>query len=291
MLDDNNIIKRFIFRLVKKHISGSTLSSALDTIRELNGKGLRATVTFLNENVDEPSKARYNTNTYVQFIKQTIRLHLNSDISVRMSQLGYKLNNGIMDNCLDDIFAAADGKGAKVWIEHEPGIKLDEHLKLYRAQRKRYKKLGIEIPIREPIEGATIRKYLRAKDNVRLTSYLPDLKEKEKGPHKNIFENYISTIGRLLQAGVSTTVLDESEKTIIRIANFSKEYKKSLIFELPLGCSNRRLSKLQKMKLNLSIYTPYGKDWAPYVINKLTSGHMRDIAAKVLAANKGTLNE
>lgn len=102
--DEQGLIQKIVFRLVKKHIAGSTLDSALKQIRESNAKGIHATVTFLNEKVDDISKARYNANTYVQFIKQSSRLHLNADVSLRLSQMGYHLNGGYLEKCLEDVF-------------------------------------------------------------------------------------------------------------------------------------------------------------------------------------------
>ena len=32
----------------------------------------------------------------------------------------------------------------------------------------------------------------------------------------------------------------------------------------------------------MSLYVPYGKDWAPYIVNRLAEGKRRGIAAKLL---------
>ena len=55
----------------------------------------------------------------------------------------------------------------------------------------------------------------------------------------------------------------------------NEAYKRSLMFEIPLGYSMRRLNGLAKGRNALSLYVPYGKDWAPYIVNRLAEGKMR----------------
>ena len=64
----------------------------LKKVREINDRGWHATVTLLNDHVTDLSKAKYNTNAYSQVVRELTRLHLNSDISIRPSQLGYRLD-------------------------------------------------------------------------------------------------------------------------------------------------------------------------------------------------------
>ncbi len=302
LANEHKFIKGVIFRLVKSHIAGSTLSSVLEEARSNNINGMRTTITFLNNGVNDPAKARYNANTYVQIARQTSRLHLNAAVSVRISQLGYKVNNETFEKCMTDLIGVARENGTPVWIEAQSDIGMQELFDVYRTYRKSYQNLGIEVPVWYPIEVGTIRKYFKPKDTVKLTTYAypdPNLateneeeRSKKKGktsskdtPFKLMLNSYITNTAKLLQAGVNVVVLDSDEKTIAKIAGFSKEYKKHLIFELPLGYSKGWLKKLAKTKASLSVYTPYGKDWGNYVINKLTikHGHIRGFAEKVLA--------
>ena len=95
--DKNGIRKKVAFGLAKKYIAGSTTSSMLKKVREINDRGWHATVTLLNDNVTDLSKAKYNTNAYAQVVRELTRLHLNSDISIRPTQLGYGLDSKAFD--------------------------------------------------------------------------------------------------------------------------------------------------------------------------------------------------
>ncbi len=307
MTDKHALLKGFVFRLIKKRIAGATLGAALQEARENYNRGMRTTLTFLNDNVDEPAKARYNANAYVQLARQASRLHLNADISLRLSQIGSRLNHGILDKCLSDVMKIVDGTDTKVWFEVEREEDMQEFFDAYRGYRKEYKNIGMELPLWYQLDVSTIKTNLRPKDAVKITAYnfsgleesLKRGKEKKEGKEKNssgnsnggdipsskhVFEKYISNISKLLAAGIDVSVLDSDEKTIAKLAGFSREYKKDLIFELPLGSNKKWISKLMKMKVRLSVYTPYGKDWEPYMVNRWAVRHerLRGLATKVL---------
>ncbi len=309
---EHRLIRGFVFRLVKTRIAGSTLSSVLQEARQNDAKGLHTTITFLNDSVDDSIKARYNANAYVQLARQASRLHLKTDISLRLSQLGMGQGEDVLDMCLSDLIKALKDTDTRVWFESESKTDTGELLRIYRKYRSQYSNMGVEIPITYNLEVGAIRKLLKPHDMVKLTSYsLPGTvgaeiendngngngKAKAKGKNgkhaakneakmrtKFILEHYMSNIGKLLQADVAVAILDHDEKLISQIAGFSKEYKKNLIFELPLGYSGNKLSRLMKLRINLSIYAPYGKDWTSYVVNRLTAGHgrIRQLAERVL---------
>ncbi|MGC8648935.1 MAG: hypothetical protein ACP5UN_01810 [Candidatus Micrarchaeia archaeon] len=301
---EHKILEKILFKLVSKHIGGITLSSLLAKARENEKNKIHTTITFLNE---DPTKARYNANTYIQLIRQIARLHINADLSIRLSQLGYGLNNTTFNNCFQDILDTAKKEGIKCWIESEKNIKTEELLTLYRFFNKNYKNLGVEISLNYPLEVNLIKKYIRSKDNIKLTSYFLNLKEMNNKSNKSIksdkkkksnnndelydgkylLERYISDTAKLLQVGTNVVVFESNEKIAAKIASFGREYKKNIVFELPYGSSKKWISKLIKMKANISFYMPYGKDWIHYVTNRLTYGHHKvsAITAKFLELN------
>jgi proline dehydrogenase len=277
----NNLIGKLVFRLVKKHIAGSTNSSVLKVIRELNNKGMHATVTLLNEHVDDHTKARYNTNAYVQFIKQLSRLRLNSDISIRASQLGGMIDRELLERNLGDIIEAAKTAEGRLWIEEEPLAKKGEAVELYRKFKPRFRNLGVEISPTNEIEGKDVGKMLSGSDIIKLR-YNQKGGTEHKGDKLKLYKSYIEALSK---RHTSLTLLEHDQKLVSRIMAAGRDYKKNLIFEIPLGYSQKP-SKL-KGKSNMSVYVPYGKDWIPYFINRLAEGRVSGIAATLLDGKTG----
>lgn len=276
---DNNLIGKLVFRLVKKHIAGSTSSAVLNVIRDLNNKGMHTTVTLLNDHVDDQTKARYNANAYIQFIKQLSRLQLDSDVSIRPSQIGGNVDTDLLEWNMNEIVNAANQGNQRLWIEEESSG-ISNVVQLYRKFKPKCSSLGVEVrPDYSDVEGEEVSKLFSGKDMVKLRCHIDEGKPHPKGVDKlRLYRNYIDV---LMAKKVHLTVLEHDQKLISRLVSLSKDYKKNLIIEIPLGY-NGKPSKSAKGRLNMSVYVPYGKDWIPYFINRLAEGRVRNIAVTLL---------
>ena len=276
---DNNLIGKLVFRLVKKHIAGSSSSAALNVVRELNSKGMHTTVTLLNDHADDQTKARYNANAYIQLIKQLSRLQLDSDVSIRPSQMGGVVDTDLLEWNMSEIVNAVNSGNHRLWIEEE-SAGMDEAVRLYRRFKPKCSSLGVEVrPAYDDEEGESAAKLLSGKDVVKLRCHVDDRKGNPKKVDKlRLYRNYIDV---LMAKKAQLTVLEHDQKLINRLVSSSKDYKKNLIFEIPLGYNGKQ-GRLAKGRLNMSVYVPYGKDWIPYFINRLAEGRVRNIAVTLL---------
>lgn len=292
--EQSTFIEGLVFRLIKKHIAGTTLNSAFKVTKSLNEKGIQTTITFLNNNTVDTTKARYNLNSYIQLAKQISRLNLKSNISLRLSQLGMGISNGVLDKNMEELIGVAKGAGVSIWIEYESTADMGSIVNKYNNYRDAYEKIGIELPIRSSkIDDVLDR--LRPKSMLKLTTHFyaepikgkkENKENKQKEKAKDSFDLYTNYITKLAKQKHKLYVLEPDEKTIYKLAKANRGEKKSLIFELPLGYSKRWQSKFMSNKINMNVYVPYGKDWIPYAINKLTEGKIRDIAVTVLDGKK-----
>ena len=218
MADKSNLIKRIIFRLVRKRIAGSTSDSVIKRLRELNESGFHTTATLLNDHVTDPAKARYNTNAYIQFIKQTARLRLNTDVSFRVSQLGYDIDPKSAASNIGEIIAAAREGGLRLWVEDEPQIGAEERIGIYRDARRHYPNIGIEVRPEHLSSGGAMGKMITGKDIVKVRRY-PKAHTEEEGAPKGEVKNYSDCITRLLKSKAKVTVLDGDASILGRIAS------------------------------------------------------------------------
>jgi proline dehydrogenase len=290
--EKNNIIRKLVFRLVKKHIAGSTSTSVLNVVRDLNEKGFHATVTLLNDHVDDAIKARYNTNAYIQFIRQLSRLHLNSDVSLRLSQIGYWLDEDLLAKNLESIAEAAKSSDHMVWIENESNLDARMIMPLYRKLKQKYGSIGLEMttdPIAENRKH-DLNGFVSSKDIIKLRYDIKNARKEKSSHSKDKYKLYKEYIDALMNKKVSLTLLEQDTKLTDRIMGSNKDYKRNLILEFPLGYNSKGMGKLQKGKMNLSVYVPYGKDWIPYFINRLAEGRVKNIAVALLDNEKAGVN-
>ncbi len=287
-MEEHRLIKNIVFRLVRRHIAGSTMNSALDALKNLNDKGMNTTLTFLNEDVRDPIKARYNANTYVQMAKQISRLHLNTALSIRLSQIGFALDTGSADKLLDEILEAAGPDASTVWLEGGTGVTNDQLMDVYKNRIEGRKNIGVEVPLSyyQGLDG--IAGMIPEDALVRITShpYVPEQNSKNGKDYKGIVKNYMNAINTLLKRSSQVCIHEPDESLMVRIAASSNGHKNDIVFGVPFGYNNRKIRKLQKMKVKLDVYVPYGKDWVPYAIYGLASGRLRGIAVALLDGKK-----
>lgn len=293
--EEQTFIKKLVFRFISKHISGTTLNSALDVTKSLNSRGIATTVTFLNDHIRDSVRARYNLNSYMQLMKQISRLNLNSGISVRLSQLGSSASDDMADKGMRELLEVARNLSVPIWIEYEAAMDSKRLVESYRDYRDSYGNIGLELPIRSNNMEELVRMLPRKDCMLKLTthSYADTLARRARGKQERQARQQkqqkqmdpvtlYSTYAKRLSSRNRVYILENDEKALYKIATQGQVPKKDLIIELPLGYSAKWLKKLTKKKLNMGVYVPYGKDWIPYALNKLSEGRIRNIAVSIL---------
>lgn len=295
--EEHSIIRRLVFRLVKKHVAGTTTASAIKTAVQLSAKGMHPTITFLSDHVGTQLNARYNINAYAQLARQLSRLNISADLSVRLSQLGYMIDGPGALSGIDEILASM-GKENKLWIESEAGIPASAPMRICESHAGAG--IGFEMPAAMLLNGSSA-KYMGMKGRyIKLTTYPPAAADAQQlkavGPeparpgrgaghkrhHGDMLGVFADLIERFAANNTSVTVFSQDEKFIARLLKAAKAHRKNLAFEVPLGYNAKRVNLLLKSKANVGVYVSYGKDWIPYAINRLTEGRIRDIAMALL---------
>lgn len=295
---DHGLIKRLVFKLVKKHIAGSTNASIIRVVKQLNEHGVSATVTFLNENAETPAKVRYNINAYAETIRQLSRLNLKAEVSLRLSQLGYLTSKEQAISALDEICAMASKYGTKLWIESENSI-IQNNIFDIKDHYGGAPDFGVEVPvdylykysngsIPKPMLSYKNIKLISLKGTQELENQTKQSGNKDKKSKKNDEQFLCSKyLPKLYENNIETTIFSHNEKSLFRIMDYSKHYKSHLKFEVPLGYNRKRFGMMLKSDQKVSVYAAYGKDWIPYAINKLTDGRIKEIAKAVLDGESG----
>ncbi len=286
MPEEDSFIKNLIFRLIKKHISGATINSAFKLAKSLNEEGTHTSITFLNENPNDAIKARYNLNAYINLAKQISRLNIDSSISLRLSQIGIKLSSDLFRKNMDEIIKISNSLGIVLWLEYEKDVNYNNIFDTYMAYADNFRHIGIELPIRNiKIDNYLVK--LKDKALIKLTYHSynkePEIKSKK---HLTIVDSYSIAIDQINSKLNELYIIEPEEKVINRLVEKNRVYKRNLIFEMPLGYSKKWKKKFEKKKIGLSVYLPYGKDWIPYAIDKLTEGRIRNLAITFLDGKK-----
>src|SRR5215216_6751807 len=119
-------VPRFIVgRVASRYVAGETLQDALNAVRNLNGEGAMATVDVLGEEVSEKGKALAAVEEYVRVFEAIDREGLDSNVSIKLTLLGLKIDESFCRDNVDRIVATAKKYGNFVRIDMEDNTTTD----------------------------------------------------------------------------------------------------------------------------------------------------------------------
>ena len=120
-------------RLSSPYIAGATLDEARRTVAALNAEGKLATVDVLGEEVTRPDEAEAIADAYHDVLSAIEGDGLDSNISIKLTGIGLKLDLDLCRMLLTRLVEDAAGRGSFVRIDMEDATCTDDTLDLYRA--------------------------------------------------------------------------------------------------------------------------------------------------------------
>lgn len=272
-MKQGSIVERVIHRLVKKHISGPTMGSAIDRAKRFNEKGIPASITFISNNPQTKPKAAYITTTYMQLIREIARMGITASVHLQLDQLGAELSGDFAIKNLQSILEVSRKCGVFVWCEIKDHLRDAEVI----SRIDGAKGFGVALPnIEHGIEFARLHRHVR------------QLKVSCKEDHAENarLKDPLSGIETIAKSAGNLVLLSLKESDAAKLVRKNPKYRKSLIFEFQLGYGDRKIGRMMKKGARLSMFIPFGKDWESYAINNVPEGYTRLLANRLLAEGK-----
>src|SRR5262245_44984049 len=92
--------KPIVGRFSRRYIAGSRIEDAIRVVRELNGQGAKGTIDVLGEEITRLEQATAYAAQYVKVLEEIDRQGIDSNISVKLTAMGLKLDKQF---CLDRV--------------------------------------------------------------------------------------------------------------------------------------------------------------------------------------------
>ena len=256
------IVERIIHGMVRKHIAGTTMDSALEAAKQLNSKNIPASLMFISSNVTDKAKAKYITTTYSELIRRIARSGLKAGVQVPLEQLGAGIDSETAMDNFSEIVAVGNKYGVFLWAEPD-GMKSSVTSSIARMK-------GVGIAINEDDAG-NYKKYGRKLSSVKLVFRKP-ISDGKEGAMKRL-ESLRKSFPRLVVARLP-------EKDISKV--LKNKQKMDISIEFEFGYSEKKIAMLAKKGVKVSVLVPFGKDWIKYAMNNAPESYMRFVARKLL---------
>lgn len=263
---EHAIAEKLLYRLIKRHIAGATMDSAIDKAKELNGKKIHVSLAFLSGDALDTTKARYATTTYLELIRSISRLGLKASVQVPLGQVGYAISNTIAEKNVNEILSTANHHGVFVWLDvRNHRFELPQFLRgakgvgyaLALSKAEEYMK----------VNGDSIRAVKAVCNDVH--------NDRESITHA-------SNRLRKMQGKVASMVVQSAPDGVIRKLLNGSGGARHTVFELQLGYKSKVANRLAKRGSGISVYVPFGKYWQQYAMSTVPGRYARFLAKNIL---------
>jgi proline dehydrogenase len=265
--------KNFYF-LARRFVAGETIDSAIDAVRELNGRGMSATLDFLGEDVSEREAAIRTRDVYLEMLDAIRASGVDSNVSVKLTAIGLLVDEGFaLENLLSIVEHAQMNPDPFVRIDMEGSPVLEATLRTFERAFSRHRNVGPVLQAYLKRTAGDVERAIELGARVRLC----------KGAYKEpaeiaytsmpeIRERYFELAGRLLEYGTYPGIATHDRRLIARIKALVKEAQipnDRFEFQMLYGCRPGVQRDIVAEAYRLRIYVPFGTHWAGYFYRRV----------------------
>lgn len=279
----------FAWRTASRFVAGTKLEDAVRSVRELNAKGINATLDHLGEHTSTPEEAQQATDDIFATLDALgIDPSLRGNVSIKLTQIGLGLDETLCAENLERILARARQNKTFIRIDIEDTPYTDKTINLYYAMlEKGYDNVGMAVQSYLYRAEADTRRMMQEATRIRLVKGAyrepPDKAFPKKADvdanfdllSKILIDTALATQSRLSDDGRFPPIPAIATHDEKRIA-FAKSYaqkvglpKNGLELQMLYGIRRDLQEQLVKDGYPVRVYVPFGTHWYPYFMRRL----------------------
>jgi len=268
---------KFVRKSVSRFMPGETLDDAFIAAEKLRVKKIGTVFTHLGENISDRAEAQQVADHYLEVLDRIQQKGLQTEISVKLTQLGLDLSPDLCFEHLKTIIARAP-KESIVWIDMEASNYVDATLDLYRRTLSEFANVGVCLQAYLHRTKDDLAKLLPLRPSIRLVKGAYMEPPEIAFPHKaDVDANYFALGKELLKA--------KREKSCVRVAfathdvamirrlaeQASKEGFSKAEFEVQMlyGIQRGEQERLAAEGCTSIVLVAYGTFWYPWFVRRL----------------------
>ena len=268
---------KFVRRSVSRFMPGERLDDAIAAAHQLHSRGLGTVFTHLGENISDAREADSVVGHYLGVLERIRAGELSTEISVKPTQLGLDLSEGLCEENLRRLLAV-ECPERTVWIDMESSSYVDATLRIYRRVLADHPNCGVCLQAYLRRTPADLEALEAMRPSIRLVKgayrEAPEIAVQSK---QEIDANYFQLSRRLIAAqtagAIRRTILATHDPGLIeRIKDFAvqQEMQRSQIeFQMLYGIHRSLQELLASDGWRSSVLIAYGTHWYAWFMRRL----------------------
>jgi len=265
--------ENIVWLVSKKYIAGKTLQSAVDTVKQLNSKGILATLDVLGESVHNKEEAIEAKNKALEVLDAIVKYKLNANLSIKPTQMGLAIDKELAYQNIIELVKKAAAINNFVRIDMEDSPYTDATLDLYKRIFSEIKNVGVVLQAylkrtsNDTIVLNKIGTNYRLCKGIYIEPATIAYKDKQA-----IRDNFMKCLELMLKNGNYVGIATHDKYLIDKSYELIKDLnipKDKFEFQMLLGVREDLREKINNDGYKIRIYVPFGEDWYKYSIRRL----------------------
>lgn len=258
-------------RVAMRFVAGETLDEAVAVARDLNARGFLVSLDHLGEHVSDAALATQAAAHYRACLDRIAAEGLDADISVKLTQLGLGLDEGLAEHSLGELASRAAAAGMTVTVDMEESSLTQSTLDLYCRTQAEHANLGLALQAYLHRTPADLARVLPLGGLIRLCKGAYDepaevaLRRREQ-----VSAAFASLLADLMACeGVRPAVATHDHRLVARARELARDRRRPFEFQMLYGIRPSLQAELVAAGFQVRVYVPYGVAWYPYLTRRL----------------------
>jgi proline dehydrogenase len=212
----------FSRRMSRRFVAGETLDEVVAAARALNQAGMMVSLDYLGENVASEADARRACDAYLAAYDRITREKLDANVSLKLTQLGLDLGDGLCQGLVEEIAARAASQGNFLRVDMEGSAYTQRTIELVQRVRAKNPAIGVVVQSYLRRTEQDVKGLLDAGCRIRLCKGAykepPELAFPEK---RDVDANYVRVMQLLLPRGIYHGVATHDPRMIEATKEFA----------------------------------------------------------------------
>ena len=257
----------------KKYIAGEKLEDAVNLVKQLNSKGIYATLDVLGESIKNKEDAVAAKDKCLTVLNTIVENNLMANLSIKPTQMGLSIDEDFTFEQVSQLVDKARQINNFVRIDMEDSPYTEKTITLFKRLKETFDNIGIVLQsyLKRTFDDAVILNKLNTNFRLCKGIYIEPASIAYKDKQK-IRENYLETLNVILKSGNYVGIATHDEFLINEAIRMIKELnvaKDKFEFQMLLGVREDLRDKINADGYKIRIYVPFGEDWYAYSVRRL----------------------
>jgi len=256
--------------IANNFVAGESIETALAHVEDLNAKGVGGILNLLGEHYSSYEDAGADTEAYIELVEAIDDRGLDACVSVKPSQLGIDISDGLFERNFERIVDAAD---SFVWLDMEDHTTTDTTLDVFEQHsRETDGSVGVCVQANLLRTGEDLQRLAALPGKVRLVKGAyeepADIAFTDRSKVTQVYHDQLEYMFREFDGGIA--VGSHDPELIDHAAALHDRYDTPYEIQMLMGVRETAQFELaEESAAEVYQYIPYGSKWLSYFYRRL----------------------